>query len=239
MPNQWGVDYNGDIYAAIPEVQQILGRKVGKALFDEMPVEWGGSSAAIHILDEMIAVSPEYVTALGAARDTYQSLKDGNEALVNAQLLQDAQDFATLYAITGVTVLASGALATGISVAGLTGSSAVIVGAGGEAAISVASGVVTDSYAGKQITAGSVGYDALFGAITGGIGGRILGGPRAVVAERGVISGVDASTLARSHAISGRASRRTVNEIADSMRSQGYVGDAIKVVVERRQNDNC
>ena len=45
-----------------------------------------------------------------------------------------------------------------------------------------------------------------------------------------MISGVDASTLARSHAISGRASSRSVNEIADSMRSQGYVGDAIKVV---------
>ena len=43
-------------------------------------------------------------------------------------------------------------------------------------------------------------------------------------------TGVDASTLAPSHAISGRASSRRVNGIADSMRSQGYVGDAIQVI---------
>ena len=45
-----------------------------------------------------------------------------------------------------------------------------------------------------------------------------------------IIEGINASTLARSHSISGRSSSRAVNEIAESMRSQGYVGDAIKVV---------
>ena len=54
--------------------------------------------------------------------------------------------------------------------------------------------------------------------------------PRANTGGENIIRGVDASTLNRSHEISGRTSSRNVNEIADGMRESGYRGPPIDVV---------
>lgn len=58
------------------------------------------------------------------------------------------------------------------------------------------------------------------------------GGTAVGAAESGpvIIEGVDASTLVRSHAIGGRSSTARVDDIAASMRQNGYVGDPIKVI---------
>ncbi|XFA67183.1 RHS repeat-associated core domain-containing protein (plasmid) [Tistrella mobilis] len=53
---------------------------------------------------------------------------------------------------------------------------------------------------------------------------------RAEQAAGSVIKGVDANTLIRAHPIGGGSSTKKVEEIAESMRSDGYVGDPIKVV---------
>ncbi len=80
----------------------------------------------------------------------------------------------------------------------------------------------------------SLGLDAL--ALTSGLaatGRALLMRPGlAIAAENGptIIEGIDASTLVRSHPIGGRSSTARVDDIAASMRSNGYVGDSIKVI---------
>jgi RHS repeat-associated protein len=94
--------------------------------------------------------------------------------------------------------------------------------------------LINGNYAAAGVDFLGLGVDAAAAALPGVPGGAAWAIRTARAAAEGaaprIIEGVDASILARSHSISGRSSSRLVNDIADGMRSQGYAGDAIKVI---------